>query len=80
MTHEGHAPDRCAQPQQETALMICLSIVLGRFNILVLRETVDHTFRVTREGKGEVIVDLPYFSVTFTNLHRWQKCRKFART
>jgi len=49
--------------------MICLSIVLGRFDILVLRETVDHTFRVTRERPGEVIVDLPFFSVIFTN-HR----------
>ena len=49
--------------------MFYLSFRLGRFEIHAQRETVSHTFRVTREGAGEVIVDLPYLSLTFTN-HR----------
>ncbi len=49
--------------------MIIFDIRLGRFSILALRETVGHTFKVTREGPGEVIFDLPWVSVIFTN-HR----------
>lgn len=49
--------------------MSYLSFRLGRFELLAQRETVSHNFRVTREGAGEVIVDLPFISLTFTN-HR----------
>ena len=38
--------------------MCYLSFRLGRFELLAQRETVSHTFSVTREGAGEVIVDL----------------------
>jgi len=46
-----------------------ISLRLGRFEIFAQRETVPATFKVTHEGPGEVIVDLPAFSVAFTN-HR----------
>lgn len=50
--------------------MIIFDIRLGNFSILVLRETMGHTFKVTREGAGEVIFDLPWVSVTFTNYRK----------
>ena len=50
--------------------MIIFDIHLARFSVLALRETVKHTFKVTREGPGEVVIDLPYLSLTFTNYKR----------
>jgi hypothetical protein len=50
--------------------MIIFDIRLGRFTILAQRETVAHTFKVTREGPGEVIIDLPYVSIFLTNESR----------
>ena len=47
--------------------MFYFSIRLGRFELLAQRETVSHAFRVNREGAGEVIIDLPFISLTFTN-------------
>jgi hypothetical protein len=52
--------------------MTYLSIRLGRYEVFAQRETVNHTIRVTREGTGEVIVDLPFISLTFTK-HRTSK-------
>lgn len=49
--------------------MIIFDIRLSNFSILAQRETVRHSFKVTREGSGEVILDLPFASITFTN-HR----------
>jgi len=49
--------------------MIIFDARLGRYSILIIRETFKRTFRVTREGPGEVSLDLPWASVTFTN-HR----------
>jgi len=49
--------------------MTIFDIRLGNRSILTQRETVRHSFKVTREGPGEVIIDLPFASVTFTN-HR----------
>lgn len=49
--------------------MSYLSIRLGHFEVFAQRETINHTFRVTREAAGEVIIDLPFISLTFTN-HR----------
>lgn len=48
-----------------------ISLRLGRFEIFAQRETVRSTFRVTREGPGEVIVDFAAFSITFTNHKRF---------
>jgi hypothetical protein len=53
-------------------LIFYLSFRLGRFERLAQRKTVRHAFRVTREDAGEVIVDLAFISLTFTNR------RKFA--
>lgn len=53
---------------QGTPLTI-FDICRGSLSILAQRETVRHSFKVTREGLGEVILDLPFTSVTFTN-HR----------
>ena len=50
--------------------MIIFDIRLGRFSILAQRETVGHTFKVTREGPGEITVDLPYVSIILTNERR----------
>lgn len=50
--------------------MIIFDMRIGHFSILAQRETVRHTFKVTREGAGEVIVDLPWVSVTFTNYRK----------
>ena len=47
--------------------MIIFDFRFGRFSIIAQRETVGHTFKVTREGTGEVVFDLPWVSVTFTN-------------
>lgn len=47
--------------------MIIFDIRLGNLSILAQRETVPHSFKVTREGPGEVILDIPFASVTFTN-------------
>lgn len=49
--------------------MIFFDVRLGRFSMLVLHETVKHSFKVTREGPGEFVFDLPFASITFTN-HR----------
>lgn len=49
--------------------MIIFDIRLGRFSVFAQRETVHHTFKVTREGPGEVTLDLPFASITCTN-HR----------
>lgn len=49
--------------------MIIFDIRLGHLSVLVQRETVQHSFKVTREGPGEVIFDVPFASITFTN-HR----------
>ncbi|MCD1625801.1 hypothetical protein K7H22_07360 [Seohaeicola saemankumensis] len=49
--------------------MIIFDIRLGRFSILAQRETVRHPFKVTREGSGIVVFDLPFTTVTFMN-HR----------
>lgn len=48
-------------------LKIIFDICLGRFSILAQRETVQHSFKVNRVAPGEVILDLPYLSLTFTN-------------
>ena len=50
--------------------MIIFDLHLGPFSALALRETVQHTFKLTREGPGEVVVDLPYVSITFSNSRR----------
>lgn len=46
--------------------MIIFDIRLGQLSILAQRETVRSSFRVTREGPGEVIADLPFTSITVT--------------
>ena len=50
--------------------MIIFDIRLGRFTILAQRETFGHTFKVTREGAEEVVFDLPWVSLTFTNYRK----------
>lgn len=50
--------------------MIILDLRVGRFSILAQREIVQHSFKMTREGPGEIILDLPFASVTFTNHYR----------
>ncbi len=50
--------------------MTIFDIRLCHLSILAQRETVAHTFKVTREGPGEVILDLPFASVMFTNQRR----------
>ena len=50
--------------------MIIFDIRFGRFSILAQRETVQHSFKVTREGPGEFIIDLPWVSVTLTNFRK----------
>ena len=47
--------------------MLIFDLTLCHLSILAQRETVQHTFRITREGRGEYIIDLPYLSITFTN-------------
>jgi len=49
--------------------MIIFDLRFGGFSLLVLRETVRHTFRATREGPGAIILDVPFASLTFTD-HR----------
>lgn len=51
--------------------MIIFDLSFNNFSILAQRETVQHKFRVSREGRGEITLDLPYLSVTFLN-HRKQ--------
>jgi hypothetical protein len=47
-----------------------LHIRLGRFEFYAQRETAPATLRVTRGIPGEVIVDLPGFSMFLTNRQR----------
>jgi len=47
--------------------MIIFDLTFRHLSVLAQRETVQHSFKVTREGRGEVTVDLPYVSVVFTN-------------
>lgn len=49
--------------------MIIFDIRLGHFSILAQRETLRHSLKVTREGPGVVVLDLPFTIVTFMN-HR----------
>lgn len=49
--------------------MTIFDIRFGNRSIIAQRETIRHSFKVTREGPGEVILDLPFASVTFTNHH-----------
>ncbi|MCK8484326.1 hypothetical protein MUY21_09785 [Aliiroseovarius sp. S2029] len=50
--------------------MIIFDSRFGPFPVLAQHETVRHYFKVTREGPGEIILDLPFASITFTNHHR----------
>lgn len=61
---EGH--EGLSFHQKELAMLI-FDLTLCHLSILAQRETVQHTFRITREGRGEYIIDLPYLSITFTN-------------
>lgn len=49
--------------------MIIFDLSFRHLSILAQRETVQHTFRINREGRGEVVIDLPYLSIAFTK-HR----------
>jgi len=53
--------------------MIIFDIRIGRFSILAQSETFQRTFKVTHEAPGEIIVDLPSASITFTNEKRATK-------
>ena len=46
--------------------MIIFDIRLGRYSILALKER-DVRVGVQREGIGEVVIDLPYVSLSFTD-------------
>lgn len=50
--------------------MIIFDIRLGHFSILCQREPDGRTFKATREGPGEIIVDLPYATIILTNYRR----------
>ena len=50
-------------------VMIIFDLSFRHLSILAQRETVQHTFRINREGRGEVVIDLPYLSIAFTK-HR----------
>ena len=45
-------------------------IRLGRFEIYACRETVQPIFWIAREVPGEVVIDLPWFSVSLVNSRR----------
>ena len=47
--------------------MIIFDLRLGPFSILAQREPYQRTLKVTREGPGEVAVDLPCASIILTN-------------
>ncbi|MEO1140508.1 MAG: hypothetical protein AAFW87_13765 [Pseudomonadota bacterium] len=53
--------------------MIIFDICLGRFSILAQREPYHRSFKVTREGPGEIVINLPSTSVLFTNYRRATK-------
>lgn len=63
----------CSDIRCPTASGACLIshvyIRIGRLEVIAQRETVNYTLRVTREDDGEVIVALPFISLTF-NTHR----------
>ena len=47
--------------------MIIFDIRFGNRSILAQRETVPHSFKVSREGPGEVTLNVPFASFIFTN-------------
>lgn len=55
--------------QLETFPMIILDIHLGRFSLLIQRDSDPRTFRVSHEP-GEVIIDLPLLRVFLSNYRR----------
>lgn len=50
--------------------MIIFDLRLGRYSILILREPDWRSVTVTREGPGEVTIDVPYARIILTNYRR----------
>lgn len=50
--------------------MTILAMRLGRFSLLVQRETAPARSLVSRPGPGEVAIDLPGVGVTLTDYRR----------
>ncbi|WP_375227886.1 hypothetical protein [Roseobacter sp. S98] len=50
--------------------MIIFDFRLGHFSILAQREPNWHAFKVTREGPGEIAVDLPSATIVLTDYRR----------
>lgn len=53
--------------------MIVFDFCVGPFDLLVEREARSVPFKVTREGPGEVFVDVGRYALTFTNHRRCPK-------
>ncbi len=53
--------------------MIVFDFCVGPFDLLIERETRSVPFKVTREGPGEVFLDVGRYALTFTNHRRCPK-------
>ena len=53
-------------------------IRLGRFEFYAQRETIKPTQLISRPGPGEVIIDLPGFSLMFTDDVKFEVGRKLS--